>query len=567
MDILDPVTLQRLQTLKSPQNAHAPHKALIFSPDSRVLTYSSGGGSEQSLISWDLQTGGVISVIRPRAPSGHTAKKSSIVYSMDGKMIGVVYWGCNTTIILTYDVVSGVRIHSHLLGRPFSASGPLSGDIPFLNDIWTHGESIRFATIRPAAAAIIIWDVRFASGTTPTEIETFSIPDDVRSVLHADRIGNFTDLARLLSTKCRLALAHKGGVLVWDTRNPKSLLSHTEIKCNAKMSFSSDGRFFACSTDEPEIYLWKESPTGYTLHGTVVSSAGGSTPFLSPDGESIVAFELQDRTIQPWHTKNFTTPSSTLSTRAPQYTTNFILDFSPDGALAVVAGWGDNVVTVLDLKSSVPQLIIDTTMGVYGLRVTRNTVVILGEGMMVTWNLPVGDCVPNARASTKDSTRTTNLSSWPEGDVIAASISPDVQHVAFTTFGLLLYIYSASTGECLGHSSTGGIVPWFTPDGRGVWCAAGSGIAELWTITENGPRRMFEVPAVDLEYPPEGYPWRSSRGYQTTSDGWVLGPDGKRLLMLPPPWQSYPVQRVWNGRFLALLDGILSEPVILELDS
>jgi hypothetical protein len=37
--------------------------------------------------------------------------------------------------------------------------------------------------------------------------------------------------------------------------------------------------------------------------------------------------------------------------------------------------------------------------------------------------------------------------------------------------------------------------------------------------------------------------------------------------MLPPLWQSFEsVDRVWNGKFLALLHGSLPEPVILELE-
>ena len=71
---------------------------------------------------------------------------------------------------------------------------------------------------------------------------------------------------------------------------------------------------------------------------------------------------------------------------------------------------------------------------------------------------------------------------------------------------------------------------------------------------------------VDIEHPPEGYPWASSRGYRVTNDWWILDPDGKRLLMLPPHWQSYAVHRVWKGKFLALLHGGLSEPVILEME-
>jgi hypothetical protein len=36
--------------------------------------------------------------------------------------------------------------------------------------------------------------------------------------------------------------------------------------------------------------------------------------------------------------------------------------------------------------------------------------------------------------------------------------------------------------------------------------------------------------------------------------------------MLPPPWQSCLVQRVWKGWFLALLHEGLSEAVVLEME-
>ena len=106
---------------------------------------------------------------------------------------------------------------------------------------------------------------------------------------------------------------------------------------------------------------------------------------------------------------------------------------------------------------------------------------------------------------------------------------------------------------------------WFTPDGSHVWCVATDGGAKVWRVGERGKPERLELVA-EIEHPPEGYPWRSSRGYRVTNDWWILGPDGKRLLMLPPPWQSYPVHWVWKGEFLALLHGDLSEPVILEME-
>ena len=59
----------------------------------------------------------------------------------------------------------------------------------------------------------------------------------------------------------------------------------------------------------------------------------------------------------------------------------------------------------------------------------------------------------------------------------------------------------------------------------------------------------------------------SPRDYRATNDCWMPGPDGERLLMLPPPWQALRSKLgVWGGQFLALLYSELLKPVILELN-
>ena len=628
VDILDSATLERLQTLETPQGISRFHTALAFSPDSRVLTCSSGGGygSNQELhaVSWDFQTGGIVSIIRWRGFGRDTIGRPSITYSTNGRMVGVCYWYPGSAMISIHDVVSGVHMHSHSLGCPFvkadispnnspaldvgsvsdggSASdsssvsdtgsvsdnslvsrnnpapneGPVSSKDPVSvssnsqvsNNIWTHGESLRFATV--GLTTITIWEVGFTSETSPTEVETLSVPDSVRSAIpsHID-YSDLTERVQFLPTSYRLGIVHDGKVLVRDVQNSATLLSHTDTCCCPEMSFSSNGRFFACSTTGYEIHLWKESPTGYVLHGTLVSSTGNPSLLLSPNGESIVTFG--ERTIRLWHTKSFTAPPSSALTQNHQRTGDFILDFSPDMTSAVVARREDNVATVLDLKSGAPQLTIEAGTSIYGLRVIQDSVVVVGDGKVITWNLPAGDRIPNARVNVDNSTWAINFNSPGKSKVFTTSICSDLRHVALVTYAYpgfrRLYIYSASAGKYLGHQITEGNTPLFAPGGRSVWCAAGTGKAEVWLVTWHEPTLAPGVSYVDIEHPPEGYPWGSSRGYRATNDGWVLGPDGKRLLMLPPPWRSFALRRVWNGQFLALLHGALSEPVILELDS
>jgi len=631
VDILDSVTLQRLQTLELPQGMTTFRRAFVFSPDSRMLTASCCGGDhsnrEPSVISWDLQTGGLVGIIERREPCEIVSCRPSITYSANGKLVAVCYWHPRAVVISISDVVSGVYLHSHLLDSPFGDGDLYYGDclaeddnfssdsssdsdggsvwdgsrvskrnlapndfpvsdksnVQVSNNIWTHGESLRFATVGPTT--ITIWEVGFASESPPTEVETLPVPDSVRTAIPFREPKYIPEQVQFLPASCRLAIIHQGKVLVWDTRNYKSLLSQTDTRCCPGMSFSSDGRFFACSTTGYEILLWKESPTGYVLHRTLASSTGNPSLLLSPSGESIVTFG--DRTIRLWHTKSFTAPTSSISTQTHQSTGDFILDFSPDRTSAITARREDSVIRVLDLESGALQLTIDAGMGIYGLRVIEDGVAVVGDGKVITWNIPAGDRIPNARMNVDDSTRAINFSSPGKDKVFTASISPDLHHVSLATPHVTRLITPELRAHCLriytpsaggypedsikaGPYLTTGNTTWFAPDGRSLWCVGtGEFEPEMWMVTaEHGlTSPLGESGKVDTEHPPEGYPWGSSHGYRATDDGWVFGPDGKRLLMLPSPWQSAASRRVWNGRILALLHGALPEPVILELDS
>ena len=269
--------------------------------------------------------------------------------------------------------------------------------------------------------------------------------------------------------------------------------------------------------------------------------------------------------IRLWRTNSLATRPSSILSQGPQLIKDFVLDFSPDGTLAAVAMKMNDTITVLSLKSGVPQLTIDAGMGVYGLRVIGNSVVVIGDRKVITWNLPAGGCVPNAWAGLEDSSRVINLGGSRDGDVTSGTISTDFRYVAFAQ-GINLHVYSASTGEYLGEELMGAGTPWFAPEGCDLWRVGNGGGAVVLRVVDGGDLLEYTELTVNIEHPPEGYPWGSSRGYRVTKDWWILGPDGKRLLMLPPPWQSYAVLRVWKGKFLALLHCSLSEPVILEVE-
>jgi len=368
-----------------------------------------------------------------------------------------------------------------------------------------------------------------------------------------------------LPTLSRFASATTSGVLVWDARNSKLLLDVGSTKITG-ISFSSDGCFFAYGIARTEICIWKESGTGYELHKklmpTLLSSA---RPDISPDGGSIIT--SHSSMVQLWRT---TDPTPSPAIVPTQSVGHFILEFSPEETLAAVGRMYGNTATVLDLKSGDPRLIVDAGMKIIGLRVNWDTIVVVGEGKVVTWTLPTGDGTFNARVNIDESVQVTMFDypaiKVPRFYVPYISISPGFDRVAVIGRGSdNLDICDVSTGGHLAGTTTRGWIPCFTPDGREVWCIGHN--VEGWSIVKDSESGVTKLePLGPTAYPSGGVPCRSSRGYRVTDDWWVVSPSGKRLLWLPHDWRSGETSRRWNGRFLGLLHHELPEAVILELD-
>jgi len=552
VEILDAATLVRLTILEFPTDNLGTGSRLIFSPDGRLLTWYGPSDMGWKLISWDLQTGVVVSAIF----AGEGRHSGSIAYSACGTMFGVLSHDpedFDDTTIDTYNALSGTRIRSHAI-----VEGLVSGEI------WAHGECFRFATMTPGS--ITTWEAGFISTHAPTEVETLSIPDGCCDP------GSF--LAH--PTLPRVALFHQGRVRVWDAQDSKFLLDSAHGAYDDTVSFSPDGRFFACAG--AVIHLWKEFDTGYILHQKLISNFEATGPLISPNGRSVIAFG--GSVIQLWRTMDSTTSLSTVSAQTSRSSDNdFVLGFSPDEALAAVVRKMDKTITVLDLKSGIPRLTINTEMEVYGLGVTGSSMVAIGEGKIVTWDLPAGDHVPGLRANITDSVRTATF------DIVrhsihqpppAISISPDLHHVAvvwnhFYPTRSYLHLYDMHTGQHLQtvtrdlHSIYS---PWFTPDGREVWSVRyHGGPVDGWKIVEDSKSDITELEYLgSTTHQADGPPWQSSCGYQVTGGWWILGPSGKRLFWLPPQWRSYEWKRMWGRRFVVFLDYELPEAVILELE-
>ena len=293
--------------------------------------------------------------------------------------------------------------------------------------IWTYGERLRFVTVK--SGSITIWEVGFTSIHTLTEVESLPAPDDIGC-----SEGFF-----FLPTLSRLAFTLQEAVIIYNAQDSKLLLNFVGGNTPMRMSFS-DGRFFACGTTDQEIHLWKESPAGYVLHQKLVSCIdkdmglfrmADTGQLLSLNGE--LAITSISRVTRLWRTTDPITSLSGIPTQ-PARRTKLILGFSLGQSLGAAARLGDDVATVLDLKSGDPRLIIDTGMKIHGLKVIESTTVVVGDGRIITWSVPAGDCVFNARANIDDSVQTVifNHSTPPLMRLRSTSISPDLNHVVET---------------------------------------------------------------------------------------------------------------------------------------
>ena len=553
IEIIDAATLERFITLNSPQSTI--HRQLWFSPDSLILTQFHRG----KLTSWDLQKG---ILIASGEWDARLEGSFSCTYSGDGKILAIL--GVSSRyppLIDMYDLLS--RTHESFRSPETEARA--------LAPIWTHGDRLRFVTLKPES--ITMWEAPFTSVHTPAKIGSFPIPGGAADIKGENSL--------FLPTLSLLAFTTRGMVLVWDTQRTKFLLEYPPTPTSrtnkvSKMSFSSDGHFFAHTTAGQEVYVWKLAPSGYILHQKLAFPPGQMDPLLSPNGESIIA--AGSSTIYLWHTRNQILFSSV---PAPENGGRTILGFSSDEVLAASASFGGHIVTIFDLRSGDLRLTIDAGMEVRCLGMTTDTIIVAGsKGEVVTWKLPGENC-GNGKAEVHDSVRKIALDRSGVALPDSRSISPDFRRIAITGYSKTysdtgvpesfiprLQIHDISTGKQLAGIEVLDLPEWVVLDEREVWCTDGGASVSGWNIIEDGESGITQLeplgPLKPTAFSPRVFPWQSRCGYEIIG-GWIIGPNKERLMWLPHPWRPRENSRTWSGRFLGLGYGGLPESVILEV--
>ena len=537
IEVLDAVTLSRIKTLEAHSRAT---ELLSFSSDSRILT---GFGREPELTSWDFQTGGEVCTIPSEAHVPHPRYLSS-THSMDGRAVAVAYAARSdtSTAISVYDLVSRIHVYSHRSEERIVAP------------VWAHGERLRFTSVKPGY--ITTWEANFASIETLTEVEALRVPDEV---IRAKEI-------LYLPTLSRLAFTLPDAVLVWDAQNTRFILNFQSSRSRA-MAFSPDSRFFACKTPGQGLRVFKESPADYVVHQELpLERVHMFGPSFSPDGESMA---MCFGTLRLWRMEG-PVPSFTQM----QSIRSSTLDFSPDESLVAFSRIHERTITIIDLESGEPRLIIDTGTDILCLRMTESAIIVACDGKIRTWDLPGGDYALNTRANIDDSVQTVAADFVQSGDPTApyTSISPNLDRIAIVADDTdCLDIYDVSTGECLTDLESIKFeepgIPFFAPDGLKVWIATGESLRTLrgYSIVDRDEPGSIQLEPIEPKDLPSELPWQSSHGYRVVHDEWAHSPGGKRLLWLPHNWRLPEMFRIWRGRFVGLTFALLPEVVILEL--
>ena len=526
--ILDAVTLEQLYTM-DPLDKGVVWKQSIFSPDSHLL--ASYSQKRNCIVSWDLQTGGVVS----RIVMSETSSCYSMTFSGCGTMIGALFHGGK---IVIYNITSGTNIATHLIQESIGST------------IWTLGDSLQFST--RGLGSITIWQANFTSGYSPTKVSSIPAPTNTpeKYVLHP--------------VLCWIAFIIEKRVVVWDGQHDKTLLDSVENPLS--LAFSSSGKFLACGTQGVEFYLWKESPDGYIFHQKFSHGVIQVIPLISPNEESIISYSI--KTVRLLYITNSPTSLTSVSTQTAQRH-DFHISFSHDGSLVAVAERLNSTVTILDTKSGTPWLTINADTKICGLRITGDKIIVIGDKKFFTWGLPAMNSACSVMGIS-DSVQTTTFQHPAAIDKLYASISPNLNYFAIGSLqgSEDLCVYSADTGKELADATSSGFSPGFTPDSHGVWLSTRDGKVDEWSIIEEGGPGIIKLQKSGGSTKPQsGFPWLSPCGHQIADDGWIVSSSGKRLLWLPSHWRPATItQSVWSKDFLAVWHVDLLVPIIFKIE-
>jgi len=485
VEIRDPPSLELLSTLEP--TTFTLMGQLAYSPDGCSLASPSHNG----IIIWDIQTGGMTQEIK--CDYGN-ASDISLVWSLNGGTICSI-----TTIPEPYPS----RVHSHTSRVHDIASGTTLSSAALQSEstlhLWAHNESFRIMTRtrrRDSEGHVVqILEV----GSVLTRIESFNIhswTDDW------DTYGTFSP------TTYHISISGHNRLVVLDIRNSERLLEqNSDLPVHR---FSSDGSFFAASICS-DVHIWKYTSNHYTPWREFQTWQSGtgtrSFPFqFSPTLSSIS--RCFHGTLQVWRFDAPSIVSHPDSCGIPFGT------LSHCGTYMAAGRTGNSTVAITNPPSQTPFQFVDTYMGIQGLALTGNILVVHSYNMIVAWRLTeegVVDCArTNGRADRNDSIWAIPLSN--RGELM---FSIEDQAVVIRKGVNFVHAYHAETGAVLDRAQ---VLP-NPSDCEYHYIQIQFG--EHYPHYIAGDRDDWEIP------------------WATPEEGWMKDPQGKHSLWIPVEWREH----------------------------
>ena len=451
VEFRDSTTLEKLSALESPMSLSLSVVVIAYSPNGRLLACACTRpfSFEMGIAIWDIQTGGIVKAIHGGEP-GHP---HSMLYSADGRMLSVA---CRKSpykwTVWTFDTASGERGCSDELGSEFD---PV---------FWTKKNSIRFATSHRDDDNLYIdtWEISFTSNGHPTKVDSFRIYHEFNGANHQI----FFSPANL-----RVAIVSVKSTIIRDARDSSLLLEASASRTLGSYAghFSSDGNLFAC-TEQQEVQIWKASTEGYVLWAKFplrFSAAAGGAFAFSPDSGSVVGWGLG--IMEAWKVDHLVKPPAL--EQPSDFWNSHLVAFSTNGTHVAIGRASSGTITVVDLHSGAPELIVNADMGIVDIKMVGDTVFALGGMKVVSWSLTGRSYEQEehgVRLAGPD--ESLKIVEMDEHDLDPRLLDDQCQKAVLTSADDI-FLFDADNGACLGafHFTSRFRGFRFSSDGRQLW--------------------------------------------------------------------------------------------------
>ena len=513
VEIRNQLTFELLTVLQSTKNTplHLPTGPLAYSPDGRSLAC----GFFNAIVIWDIQTGGVAKEIE-------CSGVVSLVWSLDGRTIATALgYGNPIPGVKTYDVASGAQLFMEEF------------ELEIVCHLWAYEKSFRFMTTMSRYGDPTLKISISEIGPTLVKIEALSLTMGV----------TFPSLSTITFSPPthRLSILGLDMLRVLDIRSTNCLLEARGHFTSSQ--FSPDGCLFAASHLDG-IRIWKYTSGSYTLwEESLLRYLQFPTPnkhsLRFPPTSSSILF-IRRAFIQVRRLRDLPTTPQTRR----QYAA-----ISRSGNRIATAHESENTVTLIDPHSQAPSQSIDTGVGVEGLVITGNVLLVASSEKVMAWLLTgegMVDRVSGKRADHNDSIWT--ISSLL-GHCKLLGFRVEGQVGVIKSNNISPFIYHTETGDVLEraqepqHSSCPWVSFYQLSDCREYHYLRCHNPSQCDTPTEDG--------------------WLISHTAMGEVE-WAMDPEGRHRFWVPVEWRKPWKRENWHHDITTLFSNIGDQLVMIK---